>query len=133
MDIIKFVVRSVMRGEVNLFSHRFSVSMQLIHGQPQVGATPETTTYEQTVITKYAPRHACRVCRVVSCLTRNATHTQHREDIAHLPHSLASKMKRRFRRHKHAEGEGEAMNVDDRHKDLDVVEAATASKSAQKR
>jgi H+-transporting ATPase len=107
MDIIKFVVRSVMRGEVNLFSHRFSVSMQLIHGQPQVGATPETTTYEQTVITK--------------------------EDIAHLPHSLASKMKRRFRRHKHADAESEAMNVDDRHKDLDVVEAATASKAAQKR
>jgi hypothetical protein len=61
------------------------------------------------------------------------SNTQHREDIAHLPHSLASKMKRRFRRHKHAEGEGEAMNVDDRHEDLDVVEAATASKAAQKR
>ncbi len=86
MDIIKFVVRSVMRGEVHLFSHRFSVSMQLIHGQPQVGATPETTTYEQTVITKYAPRYACRVscvvCRV-SCVVSNTQRDTHATQGGH--------------------------------------------------
>lgn len=83
MDIIKFAVRSVMRGEVHLFSHRFSVHMQLIHGHPARVGGPEVETpaYEQTVVTK--------------------------SDLAHLPRSLAAKMKRRFK-HKHRRNEEDA-------------------------
>jgi H+-transporting ATPase len=72
MDPIKFVVRAIMRGEVKVFRHRFSLQMQLIHGHRHRGGEDES--YEESVVTK--------------------------EDIAYLPRSLASKMKRRFKRHK---------------------------------
>jgi hypothetical protein len=63
MDIIKFVVRSLLRGEVNLFHHRYSMSMKLIHDKPEeeesdVEASSETEDvgpeHAEHVVTKYA-------------------------------------------------------------------------------
>jgi len=50
MDPIKFVVRAIMRGEVKVFRHRFSLQMQLIHGHRHRGGEDES--YEESVVTK---------------------------------------------------------------------------------
>ena len=56
MDIIKFVCRSLMRGEIHLFRHRFSVHMQLIHGHPlEAAAGTSEPAYAQSVVTRCPP------------------------------------------------------------------------------
>jgi len=40
MDIIKFLARSILRGEVSLHHHKFSLHMQLVHGHPFHGQHP---------------------------------------------------------------------------------------------
>jgi hypothetical protein len=81
MDILKFVVRSIMKGEIFLFKHKLSLHFQLVHGhqyhrQGQGHAAPdaEHPEWEEHVVTA--------------------------GDLAHIPHQLKAKMMAKF---KHAE------------------------------
>jgi len=78
MDILKIVVRSIMKGEIFLFKHKLSLHFQLVHGHPYHGhaaagnAPPEE--WEEHVVTA--------------------------GDLAHIPQQLKSKMMAKF---KHSE------------------------------
>src|SRR3954465_14449349 len=79
MDILKFVVRSIMKGEIFLFKHKLSLHFQLVHGHPYHGhghveKGVEHDEWEEHVVTA--------------------------GDLAHIPHQLKSKMMAKF---KHAE------------------------------
>jgi len=75
MDPLKMVVRSVMKGEIFLFKHKFSLHFQLIHGQSHHGADNHIE-WEEHVITA--------------------------QDLSHIPQQLKSKMSAKFPKfHKH--------------------------------
>ncbi len=53
MDFIKFAVRSLMKGEIKLFHHKFSIHFQLVHGYQKnhPGAAADKFGYESHVVT----------------------------------------------------------------------------------
>ncbi|ELR11003.1 plasmamembrane proton-efflux P-type ATPase [Acanthamoeba castellanii str. Neff] len=77
MDILKIVVRSVMKGEIFLFKHKLSLHFQLVHGHPyhgQAAGNAHPDEWEEHVVTA--------------------------GDLAHIPQQLKSKMMAKF---KHSE------------------------------
>jgi len=77
MDPLKFLIRALMRGEIQFNRHRFRLHMQLMHGHP---TAEDAGGHEyESVITKH--------------------------DVAHLGGHLAEKMKRRFKHVRRREDE----------------------------
>jgi len=100
MDPLKMVVRSVMKGEIFLFKHKFSLHFQLIHGHSHHGVD-DHLEWEEHVITA--------------------------QDLAHIPHQLRSKMARKFHKHPDKSDEGEGDSKSSRHSEIAAKDKPTAA------